>query len=103
MTIQDFIQKAKDGGFEIHHSLTSGWLSEGLPAPQCVIFSLVLNPKVWQAVGKVEGWGLVPDAVHALAYSMGKDIPNQKWLWNMHRMIDALAEGKTIEEFIATL
>ena len=50
----------------------------------------LLDPKFFQAVGKVEGWHM--------------DSKMQAhWKINMHRMIDALVDGKTIEEYIKTL
>jgi hypothetical protein len=55
------------------------------------IEQILLDPLAWQAVGKVEGWG---KGKHGLMM--------YEWLTNMHRMIDALAEGKTIDEFLET-
>jgi hypothetical protein len=51
--------------------------------------AVLLNPKVWQAVGKVEKW-----------YE-GHYGP--EWLHHMHTMIDALAEGKTLEAYIQSV
>lgn len=111
MTIQQFIEKAIEGGWmpqypprwwdngiaEIHASWsrvratfyrkdgsvgTKGWyIADRL--------DILLDPLAWKAVGKVEGWWDNP--------------PEYVWRTNMHRMIDALAEGKTIEQFISTL
>ena len=51
--------------------------------------AVLLNPKVWQAVGKVEHW-----------YE-GHYGP--EWLHHMHKMIDALAEGHTLEAYIQSV
>jgi len=51
--------------------------------------AVLLNPKVWQAVGKVEKW-----------YD-GHYGP--EWLHHMHKMIDALAEGQTLEAYIQSV
>jgi len=51
--------------------------------------AVLLNPKVWQAVGKVEHW-----------YE-GRYGP--EWLHHMRNMIDALAEGQTLEAYIQSV
>jgi len=55
----------------------------------------VLDPEVWQAVGKIENW-----KNNATKYPW---CAREPWENKMHDMIDALAEGKTIEEFLETL
>lgn len=56
---------------------------------------MLLDPEAWKAVGKVEGW---PASVHT---PMKEDM--RGWEFEMHRVIDALASGQTIEQFLATL
>jgi hypothetical protein len=51
--------------------------------------AVLLNPVVWQAVGKVEKW-----------YE-GHYGP--EWLHHMRNMIDALAEGQTLEAYIQSV
>src|SRR5262244_847480 len=51
--------------------------------------AVLLNPKVWQAVGKVEHW-----------YE-GRYGP--EWLHHMRNMIDALVEGQTLEAYIRSV
>lgn len=91
MTTKEFIEKAIEGGWECY--LESG-TGHGLS-------DMFLDPKAWQAVGKVYGWneeyncpscGLEYYEVSRPAYSA-----------KMHRMIDALIEGKSIEEYLKTL
>lgn len=55
----------------------------------------LLDPKFWQAVGSVEGWGM-----HK--WRMKELIPGT-WFFKWHGMLDALAEGKTIEQYLETL
>lgn len=55
---------------------------------------MFLDPLAWQAVGKVENWR---------NHSTGWFAYKSPWCEKMHAMIDALAEGKSIEEFIETL
>jgi len=82
MTIKDFINKAIEGGW-MPDADTPEIYYEGIRT------NALLDPLAWQAVGKVEGWE-------------DRDTePN--WQNKMHQMIDALVEGKTLEEFIETL
>jgi hypothetical protein len=82
------------------------------------IHEILLDPLAWQAVGKVEGWkeeGIKSLDGKVCAYDGYRDcgmgracrftgFPKiDKWHWHMHQMIDALAEGKSIEEFLETL
>lgn len=64
----------------------------------------LLDPLAWQAVGKVEGWkdGGNEEEIEEDEWKPG-DIIGPRYLFEMHRMIDSLAEGKTIEQFISTL
>lgn len=57
----------------------------------------LLDPLFWQALGKAEGWK--PE----VTWNEGELRHQAEWRENMHRMIDALAEGKSIEEFLSTL
>lgn len=111
MTIKTFIEKAIEGGYE--------WTDKPLPYPLVLKLKVfrasfkgaakeritnraLLNPDAWRAVGKVEGWeakcSFKPNsAVGDLTEC------HDGWLLNMHRMIDALAEGKTTEQYLETL
>jgi hypothetical protein len=51
--------------------------------------TVLLNPEVWQAVGRVEHW-----------YE-GHYGP--EWLHYMRQMIDALAEGQTLEAYLQSV
>lgn len=92
MTIKTFIEKAIAGGWKSPER----WHTY-VDAVKDTVFNyhaILLDPLFWQAVGKTEGW---PTKYYR---------PNpQSWPWrdNMHRMIDSLAEGKSIEEFLSTL
>lgn len=72
------------------------------------IAEIILDPFTWQAVGKVERWGECPICGPVMS-SKGiclscRDTPlSFDWKENMHRMIDALASGQSIEDYLATL
>jgi hypothetical protein len=112
MTIKEFIEKAIEGEWKPFKTIevvgdgfwdkvdfqTFGY-SHPSNADKVIasinMYRLILDPEAWKAVGKVEGWGTEPSG----SIYQGEE----KWFRHMHRMIDALAEGKTIEQFIATL
>ena len=99
MTTKQFIEKAIKGGWKVKEKE--------------VVFSdeiefeftehILLDPKAWQAVGKVEGWedkngdyvdygdGHMPSGWDAV------------WKIHMHEMIDYLTDGLTIESYLETL
>lgn len=129
MKIKQFIEKAIEGGWEqpLNKSVEDYTKSD--------IAKTFLDPKAWEAVGKVEGWkkevcfwcgskesrggmtvstpdsppegwqtceGCGIDWMEKAEFGIdGNHIP--EWKYIMHQMIDALCEGKTIEEFIKTL
>lgn len=83
---------------------------------------LILMPEAWQALGKVGGWdkkilirrGTIignfctpcsqehPRGECFKEMGFGMDYLDP-WCYHMHRMIDALCEGKTIEQFLENL
>jgi len=81
--------------------------------------SVFLIPEVWQAVRKVEGWGMYlcegcgcnfnpPETRHELHRTcIEKDtcrgIWVKDWKHNTKAMIDHLAEGGTIESYLETI
>ena len=103
MTTKEFIEKAIEGGWKpiysnftfVEHS--EPWINGYLREKG--IEKAILDPKAWEAVGKVEMWehkkinGLIDWATHnKMPYST-----------KMHQMIDALIEGISIEGYLKTL
>jgi hypothetical protein len=71
------------------------------------ISEILLSPGTWQAVGKVEGWS---DDYYHLDFRIHDDsivdvfeAHKPQWHFHMHRLIDALAEGTSVDTFLATL
>jgi hypothetical protein len=92
MTIQQFIEKAVEGGFHPHYierPEIKHMVYYGHPYP---VYVILLDPLAWQAVGKVEEWD-----EHYLPEDWGQ------YQHKMHDMIDALTEGKTVEQYLETL
>ena len=86
MTTKEFIEKAIEGGWKIDKIINPRG-KHGVCC-SCAVNQFektILDPKAWEAVGKTEMYGIWQT----------KD--------KMHMMIDALIEGKSIEEYIATL
>jgi len=102
--IQQFIEKALVGGwqpadrdsciigfYERHFEYQPQSMLQGRSSAirMMVYEAVLLTPKVWQAVGKVEQW-----------YE-GRYGP--EWLHHMRNMIDALAEGHTLEAYVQSV
>lgn len=90
MTIKEFVSKAIEGGWETN-----------IRYPKWHFTDVVLDPKAWQACGKVEGWVEESGAAVFFVGTEANEVP--EWHYNMLKMIDALAEGKSLEQFIKTL
>jgi hypothetical protein len=103
-SIQQFIEKAMAGGwrpevrdfsiigfYERHFEYQCQSIGAGQPATirYMVYERVLLDPKVWQAVGKVERWY--------------EGYYGPQWLHHMQKMIDALAEGHTLEAYIQSV
>ena len=96
----DFLKKVEwrvdDGDFETRTEFSDGWNT---------LFRMsdaFLDPEAWKAVGKVEGWP--PDGWDFLEPKMTLgQWGEQNWRGRMRGMIEALIEGKTIEQYLETL
>lgn len=101
MTIQEFISAAIEGGADVKNAF-------GVVKSTS---DLMLDPEAWKAVGKVKGWKQSEDWKYKMYMKYHPDgemtremvLCVDHWRVAMHKMIDQLAEGKTLEEYIATL
>jgi hypothetical protein len=84
MNQKEFIEKAIEGGYK-------GKTNIGY---DCWFNDIILDPKAWEAVGKVEGW---KGEIELDEYEYGH------WTERMHEMIDHLIEGGTIDSYLKTL
>ena len=90
MTPKEFIEKAIEGGY-VNIYLNPKSPQEIIPLMIREKHMILLDPKAWKAVGKSVGWRNF------------KVVRQQTWEKNMHRMIDSLIEGESIDDFLATL
>lgn len=112
MTIKEFTEAAIQGGWQTpYYDVPDDHYGDISDSDD---YKMFLDPKAWEAVGKVKGWGttgheqsggLVPPVMILGRYdrlSLGSIMWSVPQFY-MHRMIDSLYEGKTLEEYIATL
>lgn len=95
MTIKTFIEKAIEGGWgkDVVGVFGETVLSNAGKNFKADVF---LDPLAWQAVGKVEGWKVVGPGK--------KDTDHMpEAFYFQESMIEALWEGKTIEQYLETL
>jgi hypothetical protein len=101
-SIQQFIEKALLGGWRpeereiilrgfyehcFEYRPRSSVTGHGTGVPIQLRYEVVfLDPAAWQAVAKVEHWY--------------EGYYGPEWRHYMHKMIDALAEGHTLEEYV---
>ena len=123
MTIKEFIETAIEGGwkegYKIEFKMTDTvWppylfiSKENLGFCIMPFSEVIIDPEAWKAVGKVKGWD------KGVCFACGKEPPcwcdcsdifppygdvQMLWLWKMCHMIPSLADGKTLEDYIATL
>jgi len=110
MTIKEFIEKAiegnaglfnyperikinKDGKTVTFKYQDHEWDGKTKWSKQKSIHEITMNPKAWEAVGKVEGWG---EDVDCCYIEPGHTL-------KMHQMIDHLVEGGDIESYLSEL
>lgn len=98
MTTKQAIEKAIEGGYE--------WNGE-IPPMYDMLCEIVLDPLFWQCLGKGMGW---KNHYHLYESGCGNGVicklPDQhlnnyreEWGYHWHRLIDHLANGKTILDF----
>lgn len=100
MTTKEFIEKAIVGGWKQkpYMNIVRGLHDNVFEIKDVAL--VFLDPKAWEAVGKVIGWSKESFELDGRVIEMEFD---EHWKNKMHAMIDALIEGKTIEEFLSDI
>ena len=98
MEIKQWIEKAIEGGWDKNIGDVTIYCDK---IDNFNLEKILLDPKAWEAVGKVEEWTRTEYPTNPHIQMDSYEVKEYKE--KMHQMIDALAEGKTVEEFIKTL
>jgi len=106
MEIKDFIEKAVAGGWRKHDPLANEYASH-------IGNAIFLDPDAWRAVGVTEGWDVISSKKRIgttsnsfqtkLTTVTRKASIKRGSVGRMHRMVDHLAEGGSIESYLKTL
>lgn len=92
MTTQEFIEKAKEGGYEYKGD---GYYTTNYE-------SILLDKEAWEAVGRVEGW-----ADFEILGQASKDImairQTGDWITKANGLMPHLIKGGTMESYLETL
>lgn len=127
MKPEDFMQKALEGGWrpegflkvsdiyqdrlcyfrDKYNAVVRCWLDLNI---------IIIDPKAWEAVGKVEGWrkkvcsicgyGIPQEGELGISECCAdwmRGEPQESYKYHMHAMIDARIEGKSIGDYLETL
>lgn len=112
MKTKEFIEKAIEGGYlskelaKTDYYVDSDGSIVNLTRHEDMfnISEILLDPKAWEAVGKVEGWRNYIATMDKKTLNVRiTDRNKSEWKYNMQQMIPALIEGKSIEEYLKTL
>lgn len=103
MTLQSAIQKSIKGGWnpEVELGISTPTEKEwkDMIIPHGTMCAVLLNKNFWQALGKELGW---KDGIIRMCNECAHEYEGQ-WLIELHRFVDFLVEGGTIEQFFAEL
>jgi hypothetical protein len=118
MTIQEAVNKATAGGYHINgtdgmetdyvgaNSEYSVWTRKDNASSFIVpVADTFLDPNFWHALGRGLGWDHELMTVHTVENGRPTIVTRagHQWLYHWHRFVDFLAEGKTADDFFATL
>lgn len=98
-----FVEDALKGGWcEGYHLQNYGEFGDvlfvsGIRSKALVKSEILLSPVAWQAVGKARGWSTHNTACNKCG------VPFNGWKGKMHGLIDALSEGKSIEDYLTSI
>lgn len=115
MTIEETIKKAIEGGYEPNGSDLQHYMlfnqHAHISALNLVGYKVIfLDPLFWQSLGKAMGWrykayknGAWQTEDEDLDIMSDTPFRHPEWLYQWHKFIDHLAEGKDINSFFKNL
>ncbi len=101
MTIKQFIEAAVEGGWSEENS-NCYTDTDGGHSTEFVEELVFLDPKAWEAVGKVKGWKLAGDFDYQTAGDP-EELSWDEWKTKMANMVTFLIDKGSLEEYITTL
>ena len=117
--IEKYIQWGIEGGYPVHHvqqffNLSGATVKDAEKINEIkeefLVMQALLDPKFWQAVGKVKGWGDVHYEkcaeidYHEFADAGECDCESRyEYKQKMYRFMESIAEHKTIDEALGLL
>jgi len=99
MKIKEFIEKGIEGGYDIKRALVVNKDDEYNPISMQSSDKMFLDPKAWEAVGKVD----FKKTMKQDGSIKIEDYCKEYAQWAMKNMIEHLCEGGTIESYLETL
>ncbi len=99
MTIKQYLKYAAEGGYEAE-DINLELIANKPMLYQFELCTVLLDPESWKAVGLC-----ADNRAHQNAIDQGVFISSERWPWELKfmEMPGALIDGKTLEEYIATL
>lgn len=105
--MEQAIRKSIEGGWDASRMEWNGCEASITHDVYAIAF---YDPEFWKCLGKAMGWGNSTKSYYqSLGKGNGKPIYSGElyevasWLWNWHRFIDHLAEGKSVDDFFNEL
>lgn len=100
MIIELAIKRAIKAGFKpSYDSLDSFILDDPKHWDESLVCRSLLDPAFWQSLGKALGW----KQVYERCLNDGSKSQAREWVYQWHRFIDHLVQGKDAESFFHSL
>ena len=118
MTIAEVLHKATEGGYHLDgsdgmdtayggaNSEYSVWTRKDNASSFIIpVEQTFLDPDFWHALGRALAWDHPVRTVHAVEHGRATMVTQAgaHWVSYWHRFIDCLVEGKTAEDFFASV
>lgn len=91
-SIQAFVEDAIYGGWRADDPMQSEYFD-------MVGYVAFLDPEMWKAVGRTRAWPVIK----MIDVRRGSETSQHYWLYQQHRFIDALADGKSLSESLDSI
>lgn len=111
MKTKDAIQRAADSGYKYRNkdlrydaNLDEWYIDDGDGGYTSLSENLFfIDPEFWRCLGKGMGWCSEIELPNGLCNNCKRLYCDSSWLNYWHKLIDALADGKTIDDYFETI